>query len=303
MLWANIAHAEESAGIEITVTGLDTIPPAAVTDLSATSPTANSLTLIWTVPGDDGNSGTAAQYDIRYSNSPIITEAGWDAATQVADELAPKMAGSTETFVVSGLGPATRSARTTPLELEVNLWGTVASGSMDEDGVLRESIEVTSADGRMTIQIPEGTQVLGPDGKPLDLLKVTALYPPPPSPPDGYHIVAALHFKPDGATLVPPIQITVQYDEGDIPEGVDEANLVIAFLNEAAGEWVFVPAVVDTAANTVTFSTSHFSVFAILVAAAPTPTPPINWPLIGGIIGAVMLLALISYLRLRRRGA
>ncbi|MBM3242012.1 hypothetical protein FJZ31_37550 [Candidatus Poribacteria bacterium] len=42
----------------------DTIPPAAVIDLTASSPTATSITLTWTAPGDDGNVGTAAQYDI-----------------------------------------------------------------------------------------------------------------------------------------------------------------------------------------------------------------------------------------------
>ena len=33
-------------------------PPASVTDLAAGSPTHNSITLTWTAPGDDRDSGT-----------------------------------------------------------------------------------------------------------------------------------------------------------------------------------------------------------------------------------------------------
>ena len=58
-----------------------------------------------------------------------------------------------------------------------------------------------------------------------------------------------------------------------LPEGVREADLVIALLDEATGEWEFVTGVVDTDANTITFSIDHFTLFAILAAPDPTPTP------------------------------
>ena len=50
-------------------------------------------------------------------------------------------------------------------------------------------------------------------------------------------------------------------------------DLVIALLDEATGEWEFVTGVVDTDANTITFSIDHFTFFAILAAPAPTPIP------------------------------
>jgi chitodextrinase len=84
----------------------DESPPAPVTDLAAGDPTPNGMTLSWTAPGDDGTSGTAAQYDIRYSPS-TITDENWADATQVADEPAPHAAGNAETFVVTGLSPET----------------------------------------------------------------------------------------------------------------------------------------------------------------------------------------------------
>lgn len=84
----------------------DTTAPAAVTDLAAKGPTSSSITLTWTAPGDDGNTGTATSYDIRYSTS-TITDANWDSATQCTGEPAPQLAGSSETFSVTGLGANT----------------------------------------------------------------------------------------------------------------------------------------------------------------------------------------------------
>ena len=84
----------------------DTTPPAAVTDLAASDPTSSSITLTWTAPGDDGSTGTAASYDIRYSTA-TITDANWGSATQCAGEPAPQPAGSSESFTVTGLNANT----------------------------------------------------------------------------------------------------------------------------------------------------------------------------------------------------
>jgi chitodextrinase len=65
-----------------------------------------TATLKWTATGDDGLVGTASQYDIRYSTTPL-TEANWDAATLCTGEPLPKVAGGAETFVVTGLTPST----------------------------------------------------------------------------------------------------------------------------------------------------------------------------------------------------
>jgi hypothetical protein len=84
----------------------DTTPPAAVNDLVAINPSSNSITLTWTAPGDDGRTGTAAKYDIRYSLSPL-TNAIWPSAEQATGEPSPRQAGSADTFVVTGLDPTT----------------------------------------------------------------------------------------------------------------------------------------------------------------------------------------------------
>ena len=63
-----------------------------------------SITLNWTAPGDDGSTGIAAAYDIRYSTS-LITDANWDAATQITNEPTPQPTGSQESFVIDSLEP------------------------------------------------------------------------------------------------------------------------------------------------------------------------------------------------------
>ena len=88
----------------ITIDIPDTIPPAAVTDLATGNPALDFVTLSWTAPGDDWNTGTASEYDIRYSTQPI-TEANWDEAIQCEAEPAPQPAGSSEVFTVTGLAP------------------------------------------------------------------------------------------------------------------------------------------------------------------------------------------------------
>ncbi|MCQ6557463.1 fibronectin type III domain-containing protein [Paenibacillus mendelii] len=84
----------------------DTIAPTSVTDLRSSSVTSGTVALTWTAPGNDGNAGTAAAYDIRYSNSPI-TSANWASAMQAVGEPAPAVGGNSQSFTVSGLSPGT----------------------------------------------------------------------------------------------------------------------------------------------------------------------------------------------------
>ena len=82
------------------------VPPAVIANLAVGTPTASSLRLTWTSPGDDGASGTAAQYDIRYATT-AITAANWSSATQCAGEPTPQAAGTSQSLVVTGLNPNT----------------------------------------------------------------------------------------------------------------------------------------------------------------------------------------------------
>ena len=84
----------------------DVSAPAAVTDLTVGTITANSINLSWTAPGDDDATGTAASYDLRY-NTSIITAQTFGSAMQVNGEPTPAISGSSQMMTVSGLQPGT----------------------------------------------------------------------------------------------------------------------------------------------------------------------------------------------------
>ena len=66
-----------------------------------------SATLLWTAPGDDGMTGRAARYDIRYSSNAIAgtdTTTWWNNATVVnTSGKVPATAGAADSMVVTGL--------------------------------------------------------------------------------------------------------------------------------------------------------------------------------------------------------
>lgn len=69
--------------------------------------TETSVRLTWTAPGDDSLSGTATEYDLRWSTS-VIDAQSFAAATRVTGVSAPQSVGSTEIFTVNGLSPSTQ---------------------------------------------------------------------------------------------------------------------------------------------------------------------------------------------------
>ncbi|WJH34829.1 discoidin domain-containing protein [Paenibacillus sp. CC-CFT747] len=88
--------------VTVTTPAGDPTPPAAIADLQAVSPNIRSVQLTWTAPGNDGNTGKAAGYDVRYSTSPI-TEANWASAAQAPDELGQRDPGLAMKFQVNQL--------------------------------------------------------------------------------------------------------------------------------------------------------------------------------------------------------
>ncbi|MCF7918974.1 MAG: 4Fe-4S binding protein [Candidatus Cloacimonetes bacterium] len=84
---------------------IDETPPAAITDLAVNAGQAsygNRITITWTAPGDDGNTGTCTAYEVRYRQSPI-TAANWGTSTVFNSPPIPDPAGSSESVTVTGL--------------------------------------------------------------------------------------------------------------------------------------------------------------------------------------------------------
>jgi uncharacterized delta-60 repeat protein len=102
-----VSPADSSATVKTQATP-DNTPPATITDLATSNPTANSITLMWTAPGGDGMVGNAAGYVVKYSTSGPIDASNWGSATTYPQSWAPLDSSETDTHVISGLNNATR---------------------------------------------------------------------------------------------------------------------------------------------------------------------------------------------------
>jgi len=144
---------------------------------------------------------------------------------------------------------------------------------MTDEGVLT-TIEATSADGVLTLILFRGTMVLDCLGNPLYWITVKAVTSPEP-PSDTRVIRQAYQFEPC-CTFDPPVEVRIRYDGEAVPDGVNEQHLAIGRYSNDEREWVLLPSVVDTGAQTVIASVGHTSFLAMqspVPGVAPTSTP------------------------------
>ncbi len=100
-----------------TVPRKDPVAPAGVADLRAEALGGGKVRLTWTAPGDDGDKGQAAEYQVKYAAKQIKERSDWRtradreisfwAATNCKGEPKPGDAGSAESFTVDRLAPGT----------------------------------------------------------------------------------------------------------------------------------------------------------------------------------------------------
>ena len=252
------------------------------------------------VPSPDGTSvsAIASEGTIVATQNPVTTVGGG------YGESSPKLLvqgdipnGATITFYVNGVstgvtaifevggGPTQLDLAVTivappppppppPPTIEAIFFGGTTTITIDSSGIVQETTEITSPTGDLTILIPEGTTALDAEGEPLTGLTAETMEDPPPPPEDKTIIGLAYDFGPDGATFDPPLVMTFTYDPDSLPEGVLEEDLVIAFYDEAAGEWVNLVCVVDTENNIITASVSHFTTYALIGTLPPEEEEP-----------------------------
>ena len=149
--WSDISNVVSGS------TGLENIAPLAATDFDAINPTSNSITLTWTASGDDNSTGTASEYDIRYSTSSI-TDANWSSAIQLSDEPSPQVAGSSEQLVVSGLNPSTTYYFALKIADEVPNWSglsniasNITSVEQTAPSIVADLITLSPTDSSITL--------------------------------------------------------------------------------------------------------------------------------------------------------
>ena len=209
---------------------------------------------------------------------------------------------------------------TTDLSRDVNSTGTFIFGA-----------SASSANGDVTVNIPAGVTGLTAGGAPITQITITPITTYIPTPPSGTGALALYYdIQPSGSTFSSDITITLSFDPSIIAAG---SIPYVSWHNPVTGQWEQLHTVsIDMVNHTITASVDHFSTFAVLANLAKTTTTTTTSPaagtstknigittttntsttttkssangvLIGAIIGAVIILALLIFMVIRVRKA
>ena len=189
--------------------------------------------------------------------------------------------GLTATSLLSlvGCGSSTANSQSGPtFPLEINLLDNAGQYTLDSQGKLKSTVQLSSADGRIGVFMYSGTKVLDKNSQPLQSIKATVDYQPPLLPENTDIIGLVYDLTPVGAQFSPAFQITVTYSPEELPAGASEADLYVASYQN--GEWNTIRyKKVDTANHKITTTIDRGSKIAVLLplqeqtASTPVATP------------------------------
>jgi HTH-type transcriptional regulator, competence development regulator len=203
---------------------------------------------------------TSITYDISWTPPSTWPTGGYkiDAKITAQDDKTFTQTSSAFTLSTQGGGGGTPP----PAVVTVSETGSVdLSDYIDANGNTTAQINITSTDGQVIMTIPLGTRIVDAQGNPVSNIYIIVLNTPPPPP--GYAMVGpAYDCGPDGATFTPAFTLTFTYDTADIPNGVSEEDLVLAYWVDDI--WTMLTTTVNTVANTASANVAHFTPFAIL---------------------------------------
>lgn len=148
--------------------------------------------------------------------------------------------------------------------LKVDLWGEDFKTRTDSDGEVRVNLEAVSDDGMVTLYIDKGVWAQTEDETRLKQIEVVPMEKLLPVPRNGYIIGAVYDFSPAGATFDPFIKLKIGYEYYDLPTGIVEKDLLIAYYDEEDDRWLELGGVVETIGNTVTTKVKHLTPFAVI---------------------------------------
>jgi branched-chain amino acid transport system substrate-binding protein len=280
-----------SMGSSDGVTVTDATSPATpvVTDDGATTSDGTKLHATWSA--SDPESGIAEyQYAIG-TTSGGTDVVGWTSTgtTDGVTKTGLTLTAGTKYFI------SVKAKNGAGLWSEVGISNgiTVAAEGMAVGDLPPAGGTVQTADGKITAEFPANATV--------GALTVTIEYIEPPSDksaPQGlkagntYFVIEVRDAGGNAiVTLSQPVTITVKYTDEDVEAaGGNPSKLVLAYYDEAVGEWQTLDTTVNTIDKTLSANTTHLSTWAVLAKAADSNGAPIwIWIIVG--LGAVAVIA------------
>jgi hypothetical protein len=161
--------------------------------------------------------------------------------------------------------PAPANSQSGPtFPLEINWLDKSGQYTLDDQGRLKSTVQLSSVDGRLGLFIYSGTKILDKDNKPLPNIKAT-IDSQPPLMPENTDVVGAVYdLSPSGSQFNPAPQITVSYSPQELPSGANESDLYVASYDNGSWNMIRVKKV-DTVNHKITTSLDHNSKIAVLI--------------------------------------
>jgi uncharacterized delta-60 repeat protein len=283
-----------------TSTWSDVTPPSAIDDLTTSSPTNSSITLTWTAPGDDGMSGNATGYIVKYSTTGPINASNWESATTYGQSWTPAKNGTIETYVIT--------------ELYANTTYWFAIEAYDDVTPANYGDLSNSPSGRTSaVFFATPTDFFGRNGFAIwtngSSVVITSLSTQPSgtgSPPS--KLTPFVYFEMQGSLAPGSITAVIRlyYNRTMVSElGLNESTLALYTWNSTTSQWNMIPTTRETLNATygvLIAYVNHFSYFAVFAA---TPTTGIGTGtliiLVGGALGVVVVvLVAVIYVKRKR---
>ncbi|MBC7114706.1 MAG: hypothetical protein H5T47_03640 [Archaeoglobi archaeon] len=133
---------------------------------------------------------------------------------------------------------------------------------VDENGLIRETLEISSENRELTLKILKGTTVKL-NGEVVREITIKPAEERPEMPPDAIIIGEIYELGPEGAKFDPPAFLIMRYDPESLPEGVQREDLVIARYSEERMVWEELRTEVK-GDDSLIASVDHLTKFAIL---------------------------------------
>ncbi len=159
---------------------------------------------------------------------------------------------------------------------------TVLSGKIDSDGTFLTDVIAKSADGKCVLTIEAGVKGLTHYGDALGHITILEDEESPAPPEDSSVVGLVYDISPDGATFGPTVNLTIIYDPEQLPEGITEDGLYIAYWDSS--QWIALESMLDGEAKGLSAQISHFTPFTIIApppeaqASESPPPPPTSVP-------------------------
>ena len=113
---------------------------------------------------------------------------------------------------------------------------TYTEDKIDQQGIITVTIIAPSIDSKCSVTLDEGIKALDKYGKPLTRIRIVELKDPPAPSKNCSVITLVYDIRSNGATFEPPVILTINYDESQIPDGISEEKLVISTWDEVTEE-------------------------------------------------------------------